>query len=46
MMAYIVANYDVKLPDEANGVRPADFTFGSATTPNQKAHVLFRRRQN
>lgn len=43
MMAHLVLNYDVKL--ENNGVRPPDIWLGGYCVPNQKANVLFRKRQ-
>lgn len=42
MLAYVVANYDVKLAEE--GVRPKDFWIMGSCLPNQSANVLFRRR--
>ncbi|THH08423.1 hypothetical protein EW145_g2710 [Phellinidium pouzarii] len=44
MLAYLVHNYDMKL-EEGVRERPKDFNFESLLTPNQKAHILFRRRQ-
>ncbi|EJD07780.1 cytochrome P450 [Fomitiporia mediterranea MF3/22] len=43
MMAYLVLNYDMKLPDGQD--RPKDLEFDGSLSPNPKAHVLFRRRQ-
>jgi Cytochrome P450 len=43
MMAHLVLNYDVKLENE--GVRPPDIWLGGYCIPNQKANVLFRKRQ-
>ncbi|EJT96541.1 cytochrome P450 [Dacryopinax primogenitus] len=43
MLAHIVTNYDVKLPQE--GLRPKDIWFGASCVPNQSATVLFRLRQ-
>lgn len=44
MMAHLVLNYDVKLENE--GIRPPNMDFGFACVPNQKAEVLFRKRQS
>jgi hypothetical protein len=44
LMAYLLLNYDIKLPDSAKGVRPADLNIASVHLPNSSAHVLFRRR--
>ena len=46
MMAYVVLNYDVKLPPEANGVRPQNLEIGPVVIPNQTAHVLFKKRKD
>ncbi|KAJ6498408.1 cytochrome P450 [Mycena vitilis] len=43
MLAHLVINYDVKA--EVEGVRPADFNFGTITSPNPTARVLIRKRQ-
>ncbi|KZT50827.1 cytochrome P450 [Calocera cornea HHB12733] len=42
MLAYIVKNYDVKMPN--NGVRPTDIWFAHTCVPDPKATVLFRKR--
>ncbi|KAG7096049.1 hypothetical protein E1B28_006730 [Marasmius oreades] len=42
-MAYLVLNYDVKMPRD--GVRPADEWLGPLCSPATRAHVLFRKRQ-
>ncbi|KAG7096044.1 hypothetical protein E1B28_006725 [Marasmius oreades] len=42
-MAYLVLNYDVKMPRD--GVRPADEWLGPMSGPATRAHVLFRKRQ-
>ena len=42
MLAYVVLNYDVKLPDGAP--RPKNFRFGMADMPSKDAPVLFRKR--
>jgi hypothetical protein len=44
LMAYLLMNYDIKLPDSAKGMRPADLNIASIHIPNTSAHVLFRRR--
>ncbi|TFK79302.1 cytochrome P450 [Polyporus arcularius HHB13444] len=45
MLAYIVLNYDLKLPGD--GLRPKNVSFGlHILVPDPKATVLFRRRQN
>jgi cytochrome P450 len=44
MMAHLVLNYDIKLENE--GIRPPNMWFASACVPNQKAKVLFRKRQS
>lgn len=43
MMAYIVANYDVKFENE--GVRPTDEHTIMTVNPDQNAKVLFRKRK-
>jgi hypothetical protein len=43
MLAHIVTNYDIKLPN--GSARPADIWFGASCIPNQSAQVLFRKRQ-
>ncbi|KAJ6544498.1 cytochrome P450, partial [Mycena capillaripes] len=43
MLAHLVINYDVKA--EVEGVRPADFTFGTIVAPSPEGKVLFRKRQ-
>jgi len=42
VMAYIILNYDCKLPDSAKGKRPADFTLIGSHLPNRSARLLFR----
>ncbi|EJT96540.1 cytochrome P450 [Dacryopinax primogenitus] len=42
MLAYVVMNFDVKMPND--GERPADVWFGAACIPDPKATVLFRKR--
>ncbi|EGN93634.1 hypothetical protein SERLA73DRAFT_189361 [Serpula lacrymans var. lacrymans S7.3] len=42
MLAHVVMTYDVKLEDE--GVRPVNFIFNTASSPNPTAKVLFRKR--
>ena len=44
MVAHLILNYDVKLENE--GVRPPDTWLGAYCVPNQKAKMLFRKRQN
>ncbi|KZO94410.1 cytochrome P450 [Calocera viscosa TUFC12733] len=41
MLAHIVINYDVKMPNE--GIRPTDIWFGHHCIPNPNASVLFRK---
>jgi hypothetical protein len=43
MLAHIVLNYDVQLPEP--GRRPADQHYSTAVVPDPKAKVLFRKRQ-
>ncbi len=43
MLAYVVLNYDLKLPGD--GPRPDNFCFGMNLIPDPKAEILFRRRQ-
>ncbi|EGO05393.1 hypothetical protein SERLA73DRAFT_174534 [Serpula lacrymans var. lacrymans S7.3] len=42
MLAHIVTTYDIKFKDE--GVRPANVNFSIANLPNEKAHIMFRKR--
>ena len=42
MMAYIIANYDVKFEQE--GVRPKNIHVSQTITPHPEARVLFRQR--
>lgn len=42
MLAYVLLNYDVKLADAE---RPPTLWLGTANIPNQKAHLLFRKRK-
>ncbi|RDX53553.1 cytochrome P450 [Lentinus brumalis] len=44
MLAYVVLNYDLKLPGD--GPRPDNFCFGMNLIPDPKAEILFRRRQS
>ena len=43
MLAYIVMNFDVKLP--GGGSRPDNVYFGMSVIPSPRAEILFRRRQ-
>jgi cytochrome P450 len=43
MLAYVLLNYDVKIPND--GPRPKNLWFGHATLANPRAHVLFRKRK-
>ncbi|KAL0949829.1 hypothetical protein HGRIS_009864 [Hohenbuehelia grisea] len=42
MLAHVVLNYDVKLKD---GILPPRQNFGANSSPDRKAHVMFRKRQ-
>ena len=42
MLAHVVTTYDVKLEDGATC--PQSFRFGTSTSPDPRAKVLFRRR--
>ncbi|PPQ77970.1 hypothetical protein CVT26_005275 [Gymnopilus dilepis] len=42
MLAYVLLTYDVKLPEGCS--RPANFWFQATSSPNRKAHVLFKKR--
>lgn len=42
ILAYIVLNYDVKMPND--GERPANLWFGANCSPDPKAEVMFRKR--
>ena len=44
MLAYLVMNYDMKLDAEDGKAKPLALNFASATIPDPKARVLFRRR--
>ncbi|KDQ57928.1 hypothetical protein JAAARDRAFT_34744 [Jaapia argillacea MUCL 33604] len=44
MLAHVVITYDLKLENE--GVRPADFYFATACSPNPTAEVMFRKRRS
>lgn len=43
MLAYILLNYDVKLPND--GLRPQNQWFMGNSSPNRTAEIMFRRRQ-
>ena len=43
MLAYIVLNYDIKLPGD--GSRPENVCFGLNINPDPRAEILFRKRQ-
>ena len=43
MLAYIVLNYDIKLPGD--GSRPENVCFGLNIIPDPRAQILFRKRQ-
>lgn len=43
MLAYIVLNYDVKLPGD--GKRPLNMYWGPTVLPAPAGQVLFRKRQ-
>ncbi|KAK1223670.1 hypothetical protein PQX77_013461 [Marasmius sp. AFHP31] len=43
-MAYLILNYDLKMPRD--GVRPRDEWLGPMSSPSTRARVLFRRRQD
>lgn len=45
IMAYIVNNYDLKFPDEYNGVRPKNKWLMEVSFPPAGARLLVRRRQ-
>lgn len=42
IVAYVLLNYDVKMPNE--GERPPDVWFGPFSVPDPKAQVMFRLR--
>ncbi|CAA7264109.1 unnamed protein product [Cyclocybe aegerita] len=44
MLAQAVVTYDIKLVEEARGVRPPDLWVSMACVPNPTAQVLFRKR--
>ena len=44
VMAYLLINYDIKLPDSANGKRPADLQLVGMHLPNKSAKILLKRR--
>ncbi|KIM21870.1 hypothetical protein M408DRAFT_333196 [Serendipita vermifera MAFF 305830] len=46
LMAYLILHYDFKLPDSANGQRPADWNLTGACIPNTKANILLRRKED
>lgn len=46
LMAYIVLNYDIRLPDSAKGKRPANLQVAGMCLPNRSAKLLFKRRFN
>ncbi|KAL0949751.1 hypothetical protein HGRIS_009789 [Hohenbuehelia grisea] len=43
MLAYVLLDYDIKI--EGDGGLPASSWFGTASMPNPKARVMFRKRQ-
>ena len=43
MLAYIVSNYDLKLPGD--GRRPENIHYAMAVVPNMKGEIMFRKRQ-
>ncbi|KAI0368876.1 cytochrome P450 [Pilatotrama ljubarskyi] len=43
MLAYMIVNYDMKLPDGQG--RPENLYWGATVVPNPSAEVLFRKRQ-
>ena len=44
MMAHIVANYDIKLPNDSREMPTPDW-FAYSISPNRTADVMFRKRQ-
>jgi hypothetical protein len=46
MLAHVVMNYDVKLDESVNGVRPPGMHIGYSGIPNTKAKVYFRKRSD
>jgi hypothetical protein len=42
VIAYIILNYEFKLPDSAKGQRPADLSLMGAHIPNSSARLLFQ----
>ena len=44
MLAYLVMNYDIRLESHDGKAKPLALHFASATIPDPKARVLFRRR--
>ena len=44
IVAYLVLNYDVKVPGD--GGRPADMFFGSNVLPHPSAKIMLRQRQH
>jgi len=53
LMAYMIVNYDMKWPEEdlvshagvtEQGYRPPNHWFNYNSVPNQKAHIMFRKR--
>lgn len=45
LMAYLILNYDMKLPESAKGKRPVDLCFASVRIPNTTATILFKSRK-
>ena len=43
MLAYVILNYDVKLP-KAGQARPKEFRFAGVQSPNRSAEIMFRKR--
>lgn len=43
MLAYIVVNYDLKIPGD--GERPKNLYYGLAVMPSMSGEVSFRKRQ-
>jgi hypothetical protein len=43
MLCNVILKYDIRM--EGEGIRPDDLPVGTMILPNQKAKVLFRKRQ-
>jgi hypothetical protein len=43
MLAYVLLNYDIKMPND--GGRPSELWFGVSSIPDPTAQLMFRKRK-